>query len=101
MGMSRTEEVIVKTKEVSVRILSLEPAEVVPWHFHSEVVDNIFCLSGEIVVRLREPEVQIKLGRGQRYEVCEGRVHQVTNGGTTNAQYLLVQGVGKYDFNIV
>ena len=99
--MSGTEEVILKTKDVSVRVLSLKPEEVLPWHFHSKVADNMFCLSGEILVRLRDPDEQITLRQGQRCEVRQGRVHQVANGGTTSAQYLLVQGVGKYDFNTV
>lgn len=99
--MPANEIVIIKTNVVRVRILSLEPDENTAWHFHSEIVDNMFCLCGEIVVRLEDTGEQIKLQPGQRCEIQIGRVHQVANAGATKAQYLLVQGVGRYDFNTI
>ena len=97
--MPLNEIVIIKTSDVSVRILVLEPGENTPWHFHSEITDNMFCLTGEIAVRLKETGEQIKLQPGQRCEVQIDRVHQVANTGEQKAQYLLIQGVGRYDFN--
>lgn len=99
--MSARDETIIRTSNVSVRILTLAPGEVAPWHFHTEVVDNMFCLSGKVVVDLRDPVGQSVLQPGQRLEVGPGRVHRVANPADVSATYLLVQGVGKYDFNVV
>jgi mannose-6-phosphate isomerase-like protein (cupin superfamily) len=96
--MSSNEEV---TKNVTVRVLSLLAGESAPWHFHKEVTDNMFCLSGELSVRLKNPDGEVRLELGQRCEVRPPRAHQVANMGSEEATYLLVQGVGQYDFNIV
>ena len=99
--MKRNEEVIIKTENVTVRVLSLATGESTPWHFHKEVTDNMFCLSGELSVRLKNPDGEVRLQLGQRSEVHPLRVHQVANMGSKEANYLLVQGVGQYDFNVV
>ena len=99
--MNGREEVLVKTNDVSVRILTLAPGEIAPWHFHQQVVDNMFCLSGRIAVDFQESGERQVLEPGDRCEVRTGRVHRVVNLGDQPAEYLLVQGVGTYDFNIV
>ncbi len=95
------EEVLIKTNNVSVRILELKEGEELPWHYHSEVTDHIFALDGEIEVQLRSPEKRIALTPGERCEVKSGRVHRVVNQCQRKTNYLLIQGVGKYDFNTV
>ncbi len=93
------EETLIKTDNVSVRILELDEREELPWHHHSEVTDYVFALDGKIEVQLRSPEQRVTLAPGQRYEVMSGRVHRVVNPCQRKTKYLLVQGVGKYDFN--
>ena len=100
-NVSSIEQVIIKTKDVSVRIIEVRSHEVAAWHYHTEIMDNMFCLTGDITVRLREPNEELVLSPGQRCEVMKGRVHQVANAGADIARYLLVQGVGNYDFNVV
>ncbi len=95
------EEVLVKTDSVSVRILELEAGEALPWHHHSEVTDYVFALDGDIEVQLRAPDEKVLLAPGNRYTVATGRVHRVVNLCDKKTKYLLVQGIGKYDFNKV
>jgi quercetin dioxygenase-like cupin family protein len=92
------EEVLVKTENVSVRILELEAEEKMAWHNHSEVTDYIFALDGEIAVQMRSPDEKVVLAPGERCEVSAGRVHRVVNMRKDNTKYLLIQGVGRYDF---
>jgi mannose-6-phosphate isomerase-like protein (cupin superfamily) len=98
--MPINEEVVVKTENVRVRIIELGPNEVASPHSHNEVTDNMFCLSGKMSVRMRNPGEEVFLLPGQRCTVTPGRVHQVVNTETTITTYLLVQGVGRYDFNV-
>ena len=93
------EEVLVKTENVSVRILELEAGEALPWHHHSEVTDYIFALDREIEIQLRSPDETVALTPGQRCDVSTGRVHRVVNKCKRKTKYLLIQGIGKYDFN--
>ena len=94
-------EVIAISDDVRVRIMTLAPREIADWHYHTQVTDDIFCLTGTIIVRMKEPDEENKLIPGQRCQIRPGRIHQLENIDTTEASYLLVQGTGKYDFNIV
>jgi len=94
-------EAIVKTDNVRVRIISLDPREIAEWHYHTEVTDDIFCLTGTIILRLKDPEEENKLVPGQRCQIKTGRVHRLENLENEEAAYLLVQGIGKYDFIVV
>ena len=94
------EEVIFKIENARVRIIELGPHEVASLHSHSEVTDNMFCLSGRMSVRMKNPDQETFLLPGQRCTVQQGRVHQVANGEATITTYLLVQGVGRYDYNV-
>jgi mannose-6-phosphate isomerase-like protein (cupin superfamily) len=89
---------IIKTENVLVRVMSLETAAATEWHFHTEVRDFFVCLQGMIQVESRAPEEQTLLLPGQRAEVPPGRVHRVRNVAVDRAEYLLIQGVGVYDF---
>ena len=93
------EEVLIQTDNVSVRVLELEAGEALPWHHHSEVTDYVFALDGEIEVQLRSPDEKAALAPGERYQVATGRVHRVVNLCNRKTRYLIIQGVGKYDFN--
>ena len=94
-------EVILKTDSVRVRIMGLNPRELADWHYHTQVTDDIFCLNGEIIVRMQAPDQEFYLLPGQRVRIQPGRAHQLENQGDIEASYLLVQGTGKYDFNVV
>ncbi len=94
-------EVIVKTESVLVRIMTLTPHEVAEWHYHTQVIDNIFCLTGIILVRMRNPDEEVQLAAGARCQIEVGRIHQLENCKESDSSYLLVQGIGKYDFNII
>jgi len=94
-------EVIVKTDNVRVRTMSLAAREIADWHYHTQVTDDIFCLTGTILVRMRNPDEEVRLSPGQRCQIKIGRVHQLENLDDNEATYLLVQGIGKYDFNVV
>jgi quercetin dioxygenase-like cupin family protein len=98
----KQEETLIQTGSVRVRDMQLPPGDATAWHFHQQVTDHLVGLSGLIVVRLQGPAEIVELQPGQRFTVAVGRVHQVTNGSPTQpASYLLIQGVGQYDFNPV
>lgn len=95
----KKEELIVQTEDVKVRIIELHPGESGPYHFHSKITDNMFGVSGEIVVSMKNPIAKIALKPGVHCKIEPGRVHCVCNNlKTETSKYLLVQGVGTYDF---
>ncbi len=78
--------------------LQISPTQKVPWHFHSNVKDTFYVLSGNLRIFLREPKEEVRLGPGDTYSVKPRRPHLVTNGGDVSATFLVLQGIGEYDF---
>jgi quercetin dioxygenase-like cupin family protein len=78
--------------------LQISPTQQVPWHYHTNVQDTFYVLEGEIRLFLRDPKEEVRLMPGQSYPVRAGRPHLVTNAGTTSATFLVLQGIGEYDY---
>ena len=78
--------------------LQLAPAQTVPWHTHTNVGDTFYVLEGEMRLFLQKPKQEVRLGVGQSYVAVAGRPHLVTNAGKTSLTFLILQGVGEYDY---
>lgn len=78
--------------------LQISTTQKVPWHCHSNVQDTFYVLSGNLRIFLREPKEEVRLGPGETYTVKARRPHLVTNGGSASATFLVLQGIGEYDF---
>jgi quercetin dioxygenase-like cupin family protein len=78
--------------------LQISPTQKVPWHYHNNVHDTFYVLEGKIRIFLQNPKEEVQLGRGQTYSVAPKRPHLVTNGGDKSAVFLVLQGLGEYDF---
>jgi quercetin dioxygenase-like cupin family protein len=91
-------EDIIRTDEVLVREMELSDGAATEWHFHSHVHDYFVCLEGKVQVETKNPDFTHVLEPGRRYLVTPGLVHRVVNLAGIISKYLLVQGVGRYDF---
>jgi len=78
--------------------LQIGPRQQVPWHAHTNVQDTFYVLDGKVRLFLRDPKEEVRLAPGETYTVHAGRPHLVTNGGDTSAVFLVLQGIGEYDF---
>ena len=78
--------------------LQISPTQNVPWHYHNNIRDTFFVVEGTIRLFLREPSEEVLLGPGDVYSVRERRPHLVTNGGDCSATFLVLQGIGEYDY---
>ena len=78
--------------------LQLSKTQKVPWHFHNNVQDTFYVLEGDLRIFLQEPKEDVRLAVGQSYVVPPRRPHLVTNPGEGSATFLILQGVGEYDF---
>jgi len=89
---------ILRTADVLIREMELTEEAATEWHFHSEVNDYFVCLEGRVQVETKAPDSIKLLEPGQRCRVTPGLVHRVVNLARGTSRYLLVQGVGRYDF---
>ena len=78
--------------------LQLSPTQKVPWHTHSNISDTFYVLEGRMRLYLQEPKEEVNLKPGEVYAVRPTRPHLVTNAGTTSLTFLVLQGVGEYDY---
>jgi mannose-6-phosphate isomerase-like protein (cupin superfamily) len=78
--------------------LQISPTQQVPWHYHNNVHDTFYVIEGAIRIFMQDPKESVELNRGQTYAVPPKRPHLVTNAGETSATFLVLQGIGEYDF---
>src|SRR5207237_1885591 len=76
----------------------LSASQKMPWHTHTHVADTFYVLEGTLRIFLREPKDEVRLAPGETYRVPPRRPHLVTNGGSTSVTFLVLQGIGEYDF---
>ena len=85
--------------DVQARIFTLAPRETIPWHFHRQSTDHYFVLEGALTIATREPEEKVRMvSIGGTYKITPGTEHLIANRSTADCRFLLVQGVGTYDW---
>lgn len=92
-------EVVAKTPDLRMVILTLARGQEVPWHFHTITADTFFCMVGPMVIETRDPEGRVELNAGQLHAIPAGRPHRVTGKDGGRCKFAILQGVGLYDFN--
>jgi quercetin dioxygenase-like cupin family protein len=93
-------ETVVKGSDVLARVFTLAPGEAIPWHYHRETTDYYFVLEGILSISTRGRDVTARnLSAGSSDKIEPGTPHLIANGGDTDCRFLLIQGVGAYDWN--
>src|SRR2546426_6234428 len=82
--------------------IQLSKTQQVPWHYHNNVQDTFYVLTGNLRLFLRDPKEEVRLGPGDTYSVKPRRPHLVANGGGGAAAFLVLQGIREKDiFSLV
>lgn len=96
-------KIVALGSDVHVKEFRLAAGEEVPWHRHSQMFDVFYCLEGRLEIDLAEseagkrlPGIVLNVGESARLEA--GTAHRPHNPGPGVCRFLLIQGVGKYDF---
>ena len=96
-------KIVAESADVQVKEFLLVPGEEVPWHHHSAVFDVFYCLTGSLTVERmdvfsgeRLPDLVLQVGDSAKVE--PGTAHRPFNAAAAQCLFLLVQGVGTYDF---
>jgi mannose-6-phosphate isomerase-like protein (cupin superfamily) len=78
--------------------MQISPAQEVPWHYHNQVQDTIYVVSGTIRIELQAPTEEVRLTPGTTCAIAPGRPHRVTSIGGASANFFVLQGGGEFDF---
>ena len=90
--------IIAETDDLTVKVFTLAEGQEVPWHFHSNITDTFFCLEGVLSVETTSPEAQNLMAIGESCAVPSGVAHRVSGQDGKSCRFLIVQGVGRYDY---
>ena len=91
-------EIVAEGADLRVSVLSLAAGQYVLWHYHSDITDSFVCHEGPMVVETRAPRHEYVLEPGQRCAVPAKTAHYVHGKEMGPCKFLIVQGVGVYDF---
>ncbi|MEJ0071540.1 MAG: cupin domain-containing protein [Pseudomonadota bacterium] len=94
-------QTVAEGADLRVTILTLAAGECVPWHFHSEISDSFVCMDGPMVVETRAPRAMHELQPGQFCHVEPKVAHYVHGKDDGPCRFMIVQGVGVYDYTPV
>ena len=95
---TRERVTIAETPDLRVRMLALDRGQQVPWHYHSNITDTFFCMEGPMQVTTRNPDRVHVLEPGGTFAVAPGVPHLVTGVDGGACRFIVVQGVGVYDY---
>jgi mannose-6-phosphate isomerase-like protein (cupin superfamily) len=94
---------LAKGSDVYVKEFTLAEKEQVPWHSHSEVFDIFYCIEGRLRVERidiasgqRQPDLELGVGDSGKVDV--GTAHRPFNPGPGVCRFIIVQGVGAYNY---
>lgn len=91
-------EVVAEGSDLRVQVLTLARGQCVPWHYHNEIADSFVCLEGPMIVETRAPRQTHRLEPGERCMVPAKTAHYVHGEADGPCTFMIVQGVGIYDF---
>ena len=78
--------------------IQISPTQKVPWHYHNNVTDTFYVVTGRLRLFLRDPKEEVVLNEGDSFAVAAKRPHLVTNGTDSSTRFLVLQGIGEYDY---
>ncbi len=94
---------VAKGSDVFVKEFTLAEQQEVPWHSHTNVFDIFYCIEGQMRIeridmatKERLPDIELGLGDGGKVEV--GTAHRPFNPGPGICRFLIIQGIGAYDY---
>ncbi len=93
----KNREIVAETSDMRFTKFRLGPGESIPWHLHTEVTDWHICLEGEMRVEV-SPGSAVDLSPGDMFDVPPRTAHRPVNVGAGDCSFVIVQGVGAYDF---
>ena len=82
---------------MSIITVEYAPGGTDPVHTH-DAQALVYVLEGSIHVYMREPKEDVLLKVGESFTLQPRRPHLVTNAGDKSATFLILQGIGEYDF---
>lgn len=90
-------EVVCESPDVRVAEITLSPSANIPPHRHTHTQEICWCLVGQLTCQTPgEPSSVLQAGERKIFPI--NHEHTLRNDGDVPCRFLLVHGVGKFDF---
>ncbi len=83
-------ELVAEFSGLRVQILTIEPGEKIPWHYHNTISDIFVGLEGVTVVETKAPRARHELAPGEHCIVSPRTAHEVTGKDGTRCRFTIV-----------
>lgn len=90
-------EVVCESPDVRVAEITLPPSAKIPSHRHTHTQEICWCLAGQLTCQSPGEPTSV-LQAGERKIFPANHEHALLNQGEGPCRFLLVHGVGKFDF---
>lgn len=77
---------------------TLPPGGTLDWHYHSEISDLFYVIRGPLEIAMRSPTRTVLLEEGATFRVDCKIEHKVVNKTPSEIEWILIQGLGRVDF---
>lgn len=99
----KSRRMVIEGADVFVKETTMAAGESLSFHYHSTVLDIFYCLQGELSIEQAdvftgESLPPIQLLAGESATIRPGIAHRPHNSTDQDTRFLLIQGVGEYDY---
>ena len=91
-------DILAETPDLRILKITLAQGQSIPWHYHTVIADQFFCLEGDLKVETKGGRQAFTLAAGDECRIEAKTAHYVSNNGSSRCRFILIQGVGAYDF---
>lgn len=101
----KSRKMVLEGADVFVKETTLAPGDSLAFHYHSTVLDIFYCLQGELTIDqadafTNEQLPKLTLHSGDSVTIMPGTAHRPHNLSDHDTRFLLLQGVGEYDYHL-
>jgi len=90
-------DTVINKNGVRVVEFSLRGKSSGPWHHHTDVTEYCYCLRGQLCIEI-DGKKSVLLQPGEKFKIDSNIVHRVRNEVNEDCCFLVIQGVGRYNF---
>lgn len=96
--MSSEHQLLFKNDSTLLRLMTLDAHETGLNHHHTQLLETVICVEGEIILTTEDSHEPLLLRPGQQASIAAQVHHCIENRCDVQARYILAQTGGAYDF---
>ncbi|ALM86059.1 cupin domain-containing protein [Bordetella sp. N] len=92
---------LVEERNYRVTQITMQGDQRSPWHVHTEIEDLFYITAGVLRITQHNPPETREIHAGESFSIQAKRPHFIEVADKRTVSFLLIQGYGQCDFNVV